>query len=243
MKGIILAGGKGTRLYPLTRKTNKHMLPVGREPMLFNPVRQLLSAGINDILIVSSSEYIDEMRAAVSCSGFEAKFSFKAQQEAGGIAHALLLAEDFVGNDKSVVILGDNIATHSIKPYVESFKTQSVGAKILISRVEDPDRFGVAVFCGEKLERIAEKPRGYMGSFVVTGIYFYDGRVFDIIRTIAPSCKGELEITPVNNIYLSRGELSYDIIRGTWIDAGTLEAYKRAGALLSAVGNEIITDK
>lgn len=243
MKGIILSGGKGTRLYPLTRKCNKHLLKVGKEPMLFNPIRQMLSAGIEDIVIVGSREYIGEIRAAINHSGFHCNFSFAVQQEAKGIAHALLLAESFVGKDMTVVILGDNITTHSISPYVRSFETQGRGAKVLLSKVEDPNRYGVAVLKEGKLECIVEKPERNLGCYAVTGIYFYDSRVFEIIRTIIPSKGGELEITPVNNIYLLKQELTYDVIKGGWIDAGTMEAYRKANTLLSAIDNKIILDK
>ncbi|MHB1393200.1 MAG: sugar phosphate nucleotidyltransferase [Clostridia bacterium] len=244
MKGIILAGGKGTRLHPLTGKCNKHLLPVGGEPMLFNPIKQLISAEIEDILIISSSEHIGYIVVAVNAGkSFNCNFSFAVQQEAKGIAHALLAAEKFAGNDKITVILGDNITTHSIKPYVGKFEVQQNGAKVLLSKVNNPKRYGVAVLKEGLIENIVEKPNKSRSSYSVTGIYFYDNKVFDIIREIKPSNRGEWEITSVNNIYLSRQELTYDIINGSWVDAGTLKDYRYANKLLSAVNNEILLDK
>lgn len=241
MKGIILAGGKGTRLRPLTRKCNKHLLNVGGEAMLFNPIKQLISSDIKDILIISSSEHIGDIAAVVSAAhGFNCNFSFAVQQEAKGIAHALMNAEKFTGNDMVTVILGDNITTHSIKPYVEKFKLQRIGAKVLLYKVMNPKRYGVAVLKEGLIENIVEKPDANISPFAVTGIYFYDNKLFDIIKGLKPSDRGELEITSVNSIYLSRKELTYDIIRGGWIDAGTLKDYSRANALLAAANNEII---
>ncbi|HYE81538.1 MAG TPA: sugar phosphate nucleotidyltransferase [Clostridia bacterium] len=241
MKGIILAGGKGTRLQPLTGKCNKHLLPVGSEPMLFNPIKQLISAGIVDILIISSSQHIGSIIHTVSSSHvFGCNFSFAVQKEARGIAHALLAAEGYTGGDIAAVILGDNVATHSIKPYAEKFKLQRTGAKVLLSKVMDPESFGVAVIKEGRIEKIVEKPDRNISSYAVTGIYFYDNRVFDIIKEVKPSARGELEITSVNNIYLSGQELTYDVIKGSWTDAGTSAGYKYANALLAAVNNEII---
>lgn len=244
MKGIILAGGKGTRLHPLTQKCNKHLLPVGEEPMLFNPIKQLISAGIEDILIISSSEHIGNIIDAVNAANdFKCNFFFAVQQEAKGIAHALLAAEEFAGNDNVTVILGDNIATHSIKPYVEKFTHQCIGAKVLLNKVLNPKRYGVAVLKEGLIVNIREKPNKNISPYAVTGIYFYDSKLFDIIKGVRPSERGELEITSVNNIYLSRQELTFDIINGSWIDAGTLKGYRHANALLASVNNEIIIDK
>ncbi len=241
MKGIILAGGKGTRLHPLTRKCNKHLLPVGGEPMLFNPIKQLISAEIEDILIISSSEHISYIVDAVNAAhSFKCNFFFAVQQEAKGIAHALLAAEKFADNDKVTVILGDNIATHSIKPYVEKFELQCIGAKVLLSKVMNPKRYGVAVLKEGLIENIVEKPNKNISLYAVTGIYLYDSKLFDIIRGVKPSDRGELEITSVNNVYLSRQQLSYDILNGSWIDAGTLKDYRYANTLLNSVNNEII---
>lgn len=244
MKGIILAGGKGTRLRSLTGKRNKHLLPVGEEPMLFNPIKQLISAGIGDIMIVSSEEhigYVIDILKNAHC--FNCSFSFAVQQEAGGIAHALLAAEQFAGGDMVTVILGDNIATNSIEPYARKFELQRIGAKVLLSKVSDPERYGVAVLKEGRIQNIVEKPEKYISSFAVTGIYFYDNNLFKVIREIIPSVRGELEITSVNNTYLSRQELTYDIIKGGWIDAGTPKDYRYANTLLSAINNEIIMDK
>lgn len=241
MKGIVLAGGKGTRLHYLIGKHNKHLLPVGEEPMLFNPIRQLISAGIEDILIISSEEHIGSIIDILKDARiFSCSFSFAVQQEAQGIAHALLAGEQFAGNDMVAVILGDNIATNSIKPYAKEFELQQTGAKVLLSRVTDPRRYGVAVLKGGLIERIVEKPCSYISSFAVTGIYFYDSNLFDIIKGIKPSDRGELEISSVNNIYLSRQELTYDVIKGGWVDAGTPRGYRYANSLLFAVNNKII---
>lgn len=244
MKGIVLAGGKGTRLHTLTGTCNKHLLPVGAEPMLFNPIRQLISAGIEDILVISSGEHIDsiiDVLKAASC--FNCRFSFAVQKEAMGIAHALLAAEEFAGNDMVTVILGDNIATYSIKPYLDKFEAQKVGAKVLLSKVADPRRYGVAVLQEGLIERIEEKPDNCISSFAVTGIYFYDNKLFDIIRGVSPSDRGELEITSVNNAYLSMHELTYDVLKGDWVDAGTPRDYEYANSLLFAVKNKIIFQK
>jgi len=215
-----------------------------QEPMLFNPIKQLISANIEDILIISSGRHIGDIVDAVSSSNiFHCNFSFAVQQEAKGIAHALLAAEKFAGNDITTVILGDNITTHSIKPYVEKFKLQRIGAKVLLSKVTNPGRYGVAVLKKDIIENIVEKPDKRIGSYAVTGIYFYDNRLFDIIKGVKPSDRGELEITSVNNTYLARQELTYDVINGSWIDAGTLKDYKYANTLLAAVNNEIILEK
>jgi glucose-1-phosphate thymidylyltransferase len=226
VKGVILAGGKGTRLYPLTRATNKHLLPVGKEPMIFNSIKQLLSAGIKEILIVTSKEHMgDVVRLLGSGKEFGCDFTFKVQEEAKGIAHALLLAEDFANanNEKIVVILGDNIATHSIKPYVENFKKQNSGAKVLLRKVSDLERYGIAALDELKVVKIEEKPKEPKSNYAVIGIYMYDNKVFDIIKTLKPSKRGEYEITSVNNEYIKNNELTYDILKGEWTDAGTFE--------------------
>jgi glucose-1-phosphate thymidylyltransferase len=241
MKGVILAGGKGTRLNPLTYTCNKHLLKVGKEPMIYNPIRQLVSAEIEDILITSSREHIKQMQELVGeGERFNCRITYKAQQEAKGIAHALLLAEAFVQGDLMTVMLGDNITTHSIKPYVEEFKKQGVGAKVLLKEVEDPQRYGVAVLKEDAITVIVEKPNKFISNMAVTGIYFYDSKVFDMIRATAPSNKGELEITPVNNMYMQLGQLTYNILEGKWTDAGTLSSLQYAEELLLTIDNEII---
>lgn len=241
MKGVILAGGRGTRLYPLTGITNKHLLPVGREPMVFHAVRQLIKAGIRDILVISGPEHVKEMvRILGSGQEMGCRFTFRIQEEALGIAHGLLLAEDFAAGGKIAVLLGDNIATHSIKPYAERFKRQTGGARVLLKEVDDPRPFGMAVLDGGSLVRIVEKPDCCRRAFVVVGIYFYDSQVFDLIRETSRPVEGEWGITPVNNAYLARGQLTYDLLEGEWVDAGTFPAYRYANRLLTRSGNKII---
>jgi len=240
MKGVILAGGTGTRLYPLTNATNKHLLPVGKEPMIYNPIKQLLSAGITDILIVTSKEHMgDVVRLLGSGKEFGCDFTFKVQEEAKGIAHALLLAEYFANNEKIVVILGDNIATHSIKPYVENFEKQNSGAKVLLRKVSDPERYGIAALDELKVIKIEEKPKEPKSNYAVIGIYMYDNKVFDIIKKIKPSARGEYEITSVNNEYIKNDELTYDILKGEWTDAGTFESLQYANKIAFRYNNEI----
>ncbi len=241
MKGIILAGGKGTRLYPLTKITNKHLLPVGKEPMIFNPIRQLTSAGITDVLIVTSREHMGEIVNLLgSGKDFGCNFTFKVQDEPKGIADALLLGENFAGSDSVVVILGDNIATHSIKPYVDHFIAQKQGAKVLLKQVSEPHAFGIASLDEKKIIKIQEKPNKPESNYAVIGIYMYHNGVFDVIKNITVSSRGELEITSVNNVYIERQELTYDILAGQWTDAGTLESYRLANEMLFNIDNRII---
>lgn len=229
MKGIILAGGTGSRLKPLTRVTNKHLLPVGRYPMIFYPIYKLKQAGISKILIVTGREHMgDVIELLGSGRDFGVEFTYKVQDEAGGIAQALGLAEDFVNGDRCVVILGDNIFEDDITPYVRSYEQQERGAKILLKEVPDPQRFGVPEIKNGKIIVIEEKPKEPKSNFAVTGIYMYDSVVFDIIKTLKPSARGELEITDVNNAYLKMGTLTYDILKGWWTDAGTPESLFRA---------------
>lgn len=241
MKGVILAGGKGTRLYPLTKITNKHLLPVGREPMINNPVRQMVSAGIREVLIITGGEHKGEvMRLLEDGREFGCRFTYRVQEEAGGIAHALLLAEDFAGGSPLCVILGDNITTHSIRTYAERYKAQGGGARVLLKEVADPERYGIATLKNRKIVAIEEKPRAALSTYAVVGIYFYDRKVFEIIRSLQPSPGAEWGITPVNNEYLRRGELHYDLLQGHWVDAGTLESYQQANILLSRFNNRIV---
>lgn len=233
MKGIILAGGKGERLYPLTKATNKHLLPVGKEPMIFNPIKKLTEAGIKDILTVTSTEHMGDVVSLLgSGKEFDCDFTYKVQEEALGIAHALSLAENFAKNERIVVILGDNITTASIKPYIENFKKQKEGARVLLRKVEKPKRFGIAAIDERQILEIEEKPDNPKSDFAVIGYYMYDEKVFDIIRKIKPSDRGEYEISSVNNEYIKRGELAYDILEGDWVDAGTFESYLYANKLL-----------
>ncbi|WP_339817771.1 sugar phosphate nucleotidyltransferase [Paenibacillus sp. FSL R7-0216] len=229
MKAIILAGGTGSRLFPLTKVTNKHLLPVGKYPMVFHAVHKLKQAGLTDILLVTGKEHMGDVVSLLgSGSEMGVSFTYKVQDEAGGIAQALGLAEQFVGEDQMVVILGDNVFADDITPYVDHFKRQQTGAKILIQQVSDPTRFGVPELEGERIVSIEEKPKNPQSNYAVTGIYMFDHHVFEIIRTLKPSARGELEITDVNNAYIKRGELTYDILQGWWTDAGTHESLARA---------------
>ena len=212
MKGIVLAGGTGSRLRPLTRATNKHLLPVGKYPMIFYPIYKLKQVGIYEILIVPGREHMGHvMELLGSGRDFGVEFTYKVQDEAGGIAQALGLVKPFVGDDKYVVILGDNIFEDDITPYVRSFEEQKEGAKVLLKEVPDPHRFGVPEFRDGKIITIEEKPKEPKSNYAVTGIYMYDQEVFDIIKTLKPSARGELEITDVNNAYLRKGTLTYNI--------------------------------
>ncbi|ULO08045.1 NTP transferase domain-containing protein [Paenibacillus sp. 19GGS1-52] len=232
MKGIILAGGTGSRLYPLTKVTNKHLLPVGKYPMIFHSIYKLNQAGIQDILIVTGKEHMgDVVNLLGSGKSMGVSFTYKVQDEAGGIAQALGLAEQFVGEDQSVVILGDNVFELNILPYVKNFVTQRTGAKILIQEVSDPQRFGVPELQEDKIISIVEKPDSPKSGYAVTGIYMFDNKVFEIIKTLTPSNRGELEITDVNNAYIKRNELTYDVLGGWWTDAGTHASLAKANEL------------
>jgi len=236
MKGIILAGGSGSRLYPLTRAVNKHLLPVGRYPMLYHPLYKLWESGIRDILIISGREHAGSLAALLgSGAGLGLKLTYKIQESAGGIAQALGLAEDFAGGGRCVAILGDNIFEDSLAPYIEAYSKQDKGARILLKSVKDPRPFGVAAFEGDRLASIVEKPQVPPSQYIVTGIYMYDSSVFDIIRTLRPSARGELEITDVNNSYLKNKALSYDILRGWWTDAGTFDTLALANELAADI--------
>ena len=229
MKGIVLAGGTGSRLLPLTKVTNKHLLPVGREPMIFHPIHKLLGAGIRDILIVTGTEHMGDVVGLLgSGHEFECDFTYKVQDRAGGIAEALGLARDFARGDKICVLLGDNIFEDELGPSVERFARQGRGARVLLKEVTDPFRFGVAEIQGDRIVGIEEKPKQPKSNFCVTGIYMYDDRVFELVRGLKPSGRGELEITDVNNAYIARGELAFDVLNGWWTDAGTFESLARA---------------
>jgi glucose-1-phosphate thymidylyltransferase len=235
LRGVVLAGGTGSRLFPLTKVTTKHLLPVGREPMIFHPVRKLVEAGIREILIVTGT---DHMGAVVGLLGsgkeFGCEFTYRVQDEAGGIAQALGLARRFGRGGRLVVILGDNIFERSIADFAEAYRRQPSGAKILVQEVPDPGRYGVAVTEGNRVVRIVEKPKDPPSSLAVTGIYFYDQSVYEIIAGLAPSRRGELEITDVNNAYIARGDLTFDVLPGWWTDAGTFESLKHATDLVEA---------
>jgi len=235
MKGIILAGGKGLRLYPLTKVTNKHLLPVGNEPMIFNPIKKLKEAGITDIMIITSTEHMGDIVSLLGAGNeMGLTFTYKVQESSSGIAHALNLAKDFARGEKILVILGDNITTSSLKPAVENFLEQGKGARVILKKVEDPSRYGVATIEGEKVVEIEEKPKQPKSNHAVIGYYLYDEKVFDIISNLRPSARGEYEITDVNNAYIRMGELSYDVLDGEWTDAGTFESLLQANKLLMA---------
>ncbi|MDF2082837.1 sugar phosphate nucleotidyltransferase [Bacillus pseudomycoides] len=232
MKGVILAGGTGSRLYPITKVTNKHLLPVGRYPMIYHAVYRLKECDITDIIIVTGKEHMgDVVNFLGSGEEFGVSFTYRVQEKAGGIAQALGLCEPLVGNSRIVVILGDNVFSDKLKPYVEQYKQQEEGAKILLKEVTDPKRFGVPEIKDGRIIRIEEKPQNPKSSYAVTGIYMYDSDVFHIVKQLNPSARGELEITDLNNEYLRRGTLTYDILQGWWSDAGTHDSLYRANML------------
>ncbi len=233
MKGIILAGGTGSRLFPLTKVTNKHLLPIGKKPMIFYPVEKFVEAEIKEILIVTGVEHMGDVVSLLgSGKDFGCHFTYRVQDEAGGIAQALGLAEHFVHSDRCAVILGDNIFEDSIAGEVRAFHEQPAGARILLKEVSDPQRFGVAELRGDHVVGIEEKPKNPKSHWAVTGIYFYDGKVFNIIKSLKPSRRGELEITDVNNYYISKQMLTYGKFKGWWSDAGTFESLARVNMLL-----------
>ena len=235
MKGVILAGGLGTRLHPLTKITNKHLLPIYDKPMIYYPLETLVRAGLKEILLVTGGNAAGEfLRLLGNGREFGLKHLHYTYQEGeGGIAEALSLAEDFSDGEKLVVVLGDNIIDQDIRSFVARFRRQKAGARLLLKEVEDPERFGVAEFSGKKITRIVEKPKRPKSNYVVTGIYMLDDQVFDIIRTLKPSARGELEISDVNNRYLEMGQLEYDFLEGFWTDAGTFDSLLRANLLIS----------
>jgi len=240
MKGVILAGGKGTRLSPLTEIVNKHLLPVGKEPMIWHPVRQMASSHIRDVLVVTSSEHMgDIVNTLGSGTRFGCEFTYRVQEEAGGIAQALSLAEQFSAGQEIVVLLGDNIFDHSISPYVREFEKQGGGARVLLKEVSDPDRYGVAALDERHIVEIEEKPQRPKTNYAVVGCYMYDRTVFDRIRRTKPSARGELEITAVNNLYVQDRLLQFSYVRGRWTDAGTFESLYQANEILLSVDNRI----
>jgi glucose-1-phosphate thymidylyltransferase len=235
VKGIILAGGLGSRLRPLTKVTNKHLLPIYDKPMIYYPIETLCKAGIKDIMIVTGGNSAgDFLRLLGNGSEFGLKDIFYTYQEGeGGIADALKLCEHFAEGQRTVVILGDNIVQDDITPYVRKFEEQNSGARILLKEVDDPERFGCPELDGERIVRIEEKPATPKSRFAVTGIYMYDRRVFDFCKRLKPSARGELEITDVNNAYIKEGDLYYDTLEGWWTDAGQFESLFRATQLVA----------
>jgi len=235
MKGVILAGGLGTRLYPLTKITNKHLLPIYNQPMIYYPINLLVRAGIREIVLVTGGHFAGHfLNLLGNGKDFGLDFINYAYQEGeGGIADALRLAQVFTKDDPMIVILGDNILEKDITPFVENYSRQKGGAKILLKEVPDPQRFGVAEIKDGKIAAIEEKPKKPKSNLAVIGVYMYDAHVFDIIRTLIPSNRGELEITDVNNAYLREGKLTYDIVDGWWTDAGTFASLYRASRLVA----------
>lgn len=238
MKGVVLAGGLGSRMYPLTKVTNKHLLPIYNKPMIYYPIRTLVDAGIDEILLVTGGNSAgDFLRLLGNGKEFGLRhINYTYQEGEGGIAAALSLAEYFADNDKIVVILGDNIIEGNIRGAVASFRAQKEGARILLKEVSDPQRFGVPVFEGGKIVRIDEKPLAPASSYAVIGVYMYDHRVFDFIKTLKPSERGELEITDVNNFYIREGKIAWDVLEGWWTDAGTFDSLLYAGGMVAKTG-------
>lgn len=235
MKGVVLAGGLGTRLRPLTSVTNKHLLPVYNQPMVFYPIRTLVEAGIEDIMIVTGGNSAgDFLRLLGNGKAFGLKhLNYTYQEGEGGIAEALSLVEHFAAGEPVCVILGDNIIEGNITRSVRAFRDQGRGAKIILKKVSHPQRFGVPVFERDRILRIEEKPVVPKSEYAVIGIYMYDHTVYDIIRTLTPSRRGELEISDVNNAYIARGEMTWDELQGWWTDAGTFESLLRASILVA----------
>lgn len=233
LTGVVLAGGSGSRLKPLTKITNKHLLPIGKKPMIYYPIGKLTSAGVKQILIVTGIEHMGDVVGLLgSGKEFDCQFTYKVQDQAGGIAQALALAENFTNGQKLAVILGDNIFQENLKSYADNFISQKSGARIILKHVPNPQRFGVARLCDKKIVGIDEKPKNPESDYAVTGIYFYDAAVFDIIRTLKPSARGELEITDVNNAYIAKTQMQYDVLSGWWTDAGTFESLNKANELV-----------
>ncbi len=239
MKGVVLAGGLGSRLSPLTRVTNKHLLPVYDKPMIFYPIQALVNAGVEEILVVTGGNSAgDFLKLLANGKDFGLRHLNYAYQEGeGGIAAALDVAEPFVEGERICVVLGDNIIENNFRAAAQAFLKQPSGAKILLKEVPSPQRFGVPQFdAAGRIIRIVEKPADPPSSMAVTGIYMYDADVFDIIKTLKPSARGELEITDVNNAYLARGDLSWDVLEGWWSDAGTFASLLKAGNLVAQSG-------
>jgi glucose-1-phosphate thymidylyltransferase len=238
LKGVVLAGGLGSRLRPLTSVTNKHLLPVYDQPMIYFPIQTLVNAGITDIMIVTGGNSAgDFLKLLGNGKAFGLKhLNYTYQEGEGGIAAALSLVEHFAGGDSICVVLGDNIIQGNIRTAVDAYREQRGGAKILLKKVTDPQRFGVPELDGQRVLRIDEKPKQPKSEYAVIGIYMFDSTVFNIIRTLKPSGRGELEITDVNNAYISRGEMTWDELEGWWTDAGTFESLQHASNLVAETG-------
>ena len=236
MKGVILAGGLGSRLRPLTKVTNKHLLPIYDRPMIYYPLQTLVGAGIDEIMIVTGgSNAGDFLRLLGNGRDFGLKhIDYTYQEGEGGIADALRLCEHFADSEPICVVLGDNIIQQSIAPYARRFEAQGGGARVLLKEVEDPERFGVPEIDGDRIVRIDEKPKVPKSRYAVTGVYFYDARVFEFIATLKPSKRNELEITDVNNAYIAANAMQYDVLEGWWTDAGQFESLHLAATLVAA---------
>ncbi|MGQ0552060.1 MAG: sugar phosphate nucleotidyltransferase [Planctomycetota bacterium] len=237
MKGVILAGGLGTRLRPLTKITNKHLLPIYDRPMIYYPIETLRNAGVTDIMIVTGGNSAgDFLRLLENGDELGVSLSYAYQRGEGGIADALRLAERFAAGDSICVVLGDNLVERNIRATADAFRQTNRGACILLKEVDDPERFGVAVLEGDRIARIIEKPKSPPSNLAVIGIYLYDNEVFRIIKTLKPSGRGELEITDVNNAYIAAGTMSYGVLSGWWTDAGTFDSLLRASRLVAEGG-------
>lgn len=236
MKGIVLAGGLGTRLHPLTKITNKHLLPVYNRPMIYYPIQTLVDAGIREILVVTGGKNAgDFLELLGNGKEFGLKhIDYTYQEGEGGIAAALSLAEYFVEDDPVCVILGDNVYERSVRPSAEEFTKQGHGARIHLKKVENPQRFGVPIIEGDRILKIEEKPKAPKSDYAVTGLYMYDQEVFKIIRNLKPSGRGELEITDVNNAYIERNDMTYSVVDGWWSDAGTFDSLLRTNILVAS---------
>ena len=243
LKGVILAGGTGSRLFPLTKITNKHLLPIYDKPMIFYPITALVNAGIRDILIVTGGKNAgDFLRLLANGKEFGLEhINYTYQEGEGGIAEALSLAEHFVDHDRVCVMLGDNIIEGNIRPAVEDFLQQPQGAKVLLKEVDDAGRFGVAEILGGRIVGVEEKPAQPKSRYAVSGIYLYDQTVFEKIRRLVPSGRGELEITDVNNLYIEEGTMTYNFLEGWWTDAGTFDSLRRATNLVAETGANKMT--
>jgi len=244
LKGVVLAGGTGSRLFPITRVTNKHLLPVYDKPMVYYPIQSLVNAGIQEILLVTGGKNAGEfLRLLGNGKDFGLKhLNYTYQEGEGGIAEALGLAEHFSDGEPICVVLGDNIIETNIRHAVENFRKQKRGAKILLKEVPDAERFGVAEIRGDHVIGIEEKPRAPKSNFAVIGIYLYDATVFEKIHRLKPSGRGELEITDVNNFYVQEGSLTYETLDGWWTDAGTFESLLRANNLVAKTGANKLSD-
>jgi glucose-1-phosphate thymidylyltransferase len=238
MKGVVLAGGLGTRLHPLTKVTNKHLLPVHNQPMIYYPIKTLINAGIDDIMIVTGGNSAgDFLKLLGNGRDFGLKhLSYAYQEGEGGIADALGLVEHFADDEPICVVLGDNIIEGNIQAAADAYVQQGKGAKILLKKVHDPQRFGVPELDGDKVLQIEEKPKDPKSNYAVIGIYFYDSTVFDVIKTLVPSGRGEFEITDVNNHYIDRGEMTWNELEGWWTDAGTFESLLYASNMVAKTG-------